>query len=390
MNNILLRREVANNATVVPNEFIDKYMPQANGEYVKIFIYLLRSYSDRDTNFSIGKMADLMEHTEKDISRALIYWERMGLLELSYDTTKNLSGITILDSAFMRDNDPRTPDPDHRIRVNNNQDIIEEKAANIESRNNDSYVNSNTDSVITDNPPALPEKREYTKDELSYFRENEDVKEMFFCAESYLKRPLTKTETDTLLYWYDGLEFSADLVDYLLEYCVSRGHMSIHYMNKVALAWAEIDISTVAQAKKQANIHSTANYAVMKAFGIKNRSLVDLETEMVNKWTKEYGFSLDIIAKACEKTILNIGSPSFQYADTILTDWHNKQIKELKDIEALDEAFQSKKNVKGNKNTAASNERSEKKASNNQFHNFTQRSYDYEELERQMLNRKRN
>ena len=36
-------------ATMVPNEFIDRYMPEANGEYVKVFLYLLRHNGEEIT-----------------------------------------------------------------------------------------------------------------------------------------------------------------------------------------------------------------------------------------------------------------------------------------------------------------------------------------------------
>ena len=51
-----------------------------------------------DATFSISAMADKFEHTEKDIKRALNYWERMHLLRLEYDSEKNLTGVCFVDS----------------------------------------------------------------------------------------------------------------------------------------------------------------------------------------------------------------------------------------------------------------------------------------------------
>ena len=61
--------------TILSNTFIDNYMPEANGEFVKIYLYLLRCINAAE-NFSISKMADKFDHTEKDIKRALKYWEK--------------------------------------------------------------------------------------------------------------------------------------------------------------------------------------------------------------------------------------------------------------------------------------------------------------------------
>ncbi len=79
-----------------------------------------------------------------------------------------------------------------------------------------------------------------------------------------------------VLYWLDELHFSTDLVEYLVEYCITKGHSSLRYMNKVALGWADAGIKTVDQAKDDAAAHSQIYYTVMKALGITGRNLVPL------------------------------------------------------------------------------------------------------------------
>ena len=54
-------------ATLVSNEFIDRYLAEANGEYVKVYLYLLRH---KDEPVSLEKIADGLNHTEADIRRA--------------------------------------------------------------------------------------------------------------------------------------------------------------------------------------------------------------------------------------------------------------------------------------------------------------------------------
>jgi DnaD/phage-associated family protein len=64
-------------------------------------------------------------------------------------------------------------------------------------------------------------------------------------------KPLTEVEMNTLLYFYDGLGFSTDLIEYLVEHCVSNNHKNMRYIEKVALAWADKNIFTVKDAKKK-------------------------------------------------------------------------------------------------------------------------------------------
>ena len=70
--------------TLVPNEFIDYYMPRANGTFVKVYLYLLRCLTAPGAGFGISDIADALEETEKDILRALRYWEREHVLSLTW------------------------------------------------------------------------------------------------------------------------------------------------------------------------------------------------------------------------------------------------------------------------------------------------------------------
>ena len=75
-----------------------------------------------------------------------------------------------------------------------------------------------------------------------------------------------------------------------------------------------------------------------------------------------------------------IHQASFEYADKILKNWKKNKVVSLKDIEALDALHQEK--------AAAAPKRTEAAASTtkkNQFNNFTQRSYDTSELEKELL-----
>lgn len=138
-----------------------------------------------------------------------------------------------------------------------------------------------------------------------------------------------------VLYWLDELHFSTDLVEYLVEYCITKGHSSLRYMNKVALGWADAGIKTVDQAKDDAAAHSQIYYSVMKALGITGRNLVDSEVSLINKWVGEYGFDIELVKAACSKTISAIQKPSFEYTDSILANWRKKDVHTLRMLKCL-------------------------------------------------------
>ena len=72
------KNRLAVGATPVPDVFIDTYMAGASGEYVKVYLYLLRHQQEE---VSIGQIADALNHTEADVQRALAYWQRAGCWE---------------------------------------------------------------------------------------------------------------------------------------------------------------------------------------------------------------------------------------------------------------------------------------------------------------------
>lgn len=359
MSDIMIHTSNPAGITCVSNVFIDTYMKEANGEYVKIYLYLLRCLGQREVPFSIPAMADKLEYTEADIRRALAYWERQGLLRLERDPSENLRGICLLDppgvGCVKQDTAP--------------SQVAEASAESPEA------VPAQRQTPAAEEPELLPAPRSYTREERDALRSDPNLEEILFLAERYIRHPLSSQDMESIIYWYDGLKLPADLIEYLIESCVDKGHASIHYMNKVALNWAANHFSTVEEAKQSASIHSQAYYAVMKAFGISGRSLAEAESAYVEKWTKTYGFTLDIITEACKRTILNIQKPSFQYADTLLTSWHSQKVHHLEDIARLDKA-----------NAGKPAKKSEPKGGGqNRFHNFSQRQYDYDALEQQLL-----
>lgn len=357
MGKITLHSDSTTSATSVSNIFIDEYMTDANGEFVKIYLYLLRLMNAPEAAFSISSIADRFEHTEKDIRRALSYWERMHLLRLEYDSQNNLTGVYLLDSVPSAAKDVPT----------------DSTAVTADARPEEAVMEPEADD-------AAPARKSYTADDILAFTQSEDATELLFITERYLGRTLTPTDTDTILYFYDGLGFSTDLIEYLVEYCVSKGHTSIRYIEKVALRWATDDITSVEQAKQASNLHNQTYFTVMRALGITGRNLVPAETAFIDKWKNTYGFSSELISEACQRTIQATHQPSFEYTDSILTNWLKKDVKSPADIARLDAEFQSRKKPSSTANAASANT-----TAKNKFNNFEQRSYDYNEMERMLL-----
>ena len=410
MTAINISSDIATSFTTVSDIFIDQYMPKANGEFVKVYLYLLRATGSGAGIATISEIADHFSNTEADIIRALNYWASEGILQVQTGADGQIIGINLC-SLSVSGMQAAQSNIQSAVADNAAQNNLQNGVVNNATQNNlqNSVVNNaaqnistvNTrmhDSVVEKLKSQTPDKaassqKEYTLDEIKEFRKNPDISELFFIIETYLKHTLSSTDTNMVLYWLDELHFSTDLVEYLVEYCITKGHSSLHYMNKVALGWADAGIKTVDQAKDDAAAHSQIYYSVMKALGITGRNLADSEVSLINKWVGEYGFDIELVKAACSKTISAIQKPSFEYTDSILANWRKKDVHTLKDVEVLDANFAkaNKASATGSsQSTNAANGSSKPKSNNssskNKFNNFNQRNNDYDKLEKLFLN----
>lgn len=324
MKKLTLTNSAQNNTTVLENVFIDQYMIKANGEYVKVYLLLLRHQNEASTPLGISQIADILEVTEKDVIRALNYWNKQGLLEYESAETAPVT----------------SPKP--------------------------------APAVVSDPSSKVPDIRQ--------FKSRKEFKELLFVAEQYLGKTLSVTDIDSITYFYETLEMSVELIEYLIEYCVENGHKSMHYIQKVALSWHKQDIKTVDQAKTSSLLYNKNCYSILNAYGIKGRAPAASEIAYIRKWNEEYAFSLDIILEACNRTMNAIHQPSFDYTDSILKKWHAQNVRHLKDIAALDASFTREKELKKKQSV-----KTPVIKSTNKFNNFESRSYDMNELERKLV-----
>ncbi|MBR1478739.1 MAG: DnaD domain protein [Lachnospiraceae bacterium] len=214
--------------TEVPNIFIDEYMKEANDVQIKVYLYLLRIFSaNMDT--CMEDIADKFNHSEKDVIRALKYWEKKGLLTLSFDGDDNLTGIVLCEYSEIANKKSTRQNRSHLSVVTAKESEEEIKEAD--------YID----------PFAKPS---YSTRQIAAFKKNGTNSQIMFIAEQYIGRTLNATDVKTLMYISEGLGFSDDLIDYLIQYCVDMGKGEFKYIEKVAINWAKSGISTPAQAQK--------------------------------------------------------------------------------------------------------------------------------------------
>ena len=345
------------NYTVLPNDFIDGAMCSADGEYVKIYLMILR-LTGSGLPVTPDILADRLNLTQKDILRAVSYWEKAGLLKpltVRKDSSKDAGHASALVSV---PSSPAVPDDPSLFSAG--------KAEQAEDR-------------------PIPAKLSLTPVEIEARQKGEDLSQIIFMAETYLGRPFSSHELNSLCYIRDQLGFSTDLMEYLVEYCAGRGKNNMRYIERVAIEWSRKGISNVGQAREESDKYVDHVFPVMKALGLSGRGPAPAELEYIRHWS-QLGLPSDLIIEACSRTLLAVHQPSFQYANRIIEDWHAKGVRSKKDIEELDKRHQEAQAKRNGTHPSSSRNRA---GSKNSFHNFDQRSYDYKELEERLLSQAR-
>lgn len=363
MARIALYKDNYADSTVVSNLFIDEYMKDANDAQLKVYFYLLRMLN-ADQAISVSGIADKFNHTEKDVIRALKYWEKQQILDLDFDENKALVGIHLRDLSAQT-----TPVSQHNVLLTSGPVQAQNTAGN-------SIISAAVAQPVQTAPQETTPvytKPAYSLDQLREFKEREETSQLLFIAEAYIGKPLTPSEIKTILFFTDVLHFSDDLIDYLLQYCVERGKKDFKYIEKVAVNWAEEGITTPKQAQKFSTRYDKSVYSIMNSLG-RSTAPTAKELEFINRWTREYGFSTDIILEACERSSLATDRHRFEYAEGILSSWKNAGIHHKADIQQADATYQKKKAAKP-----------APAASSNRFTQFAQNSYDFAALEKEIL-----
>jgi len=312
--------------TPVNNVFIEKYMPQARGEFIKIYLLMLKHNISGEFGVSSSILASSLNLLESDIMNALNYWNDQGVVKFTQIDKMGNFNVEFLD-------------------------LVDE--------------------------PIKPEKQIDLLEALG----SENTKGMLKDIEMLLARPLSPSEMSTYLNWQKEFGFSSELILILMEYCISKGKSDSRYIEKVALSWYDLKITTIDQAQnlikktedKWVNIRKVLTY-----LGITNTDIMKPQQDLIEKWLLIYKFPNDVILKSCDICFERLNRADFKYIDGILTNWNKNDIRTVEDIALKD--TKNTRNVKYTKNYNNNNEKAPLK-----FNNFEGREYDYDSLEKKLL-----
>lgn len=276
----------------VPTDIVDKHIRLANGDQLKVLLWILRNSTD---NPDIDEMCKALKINASDAADYLQYWVLTGVL--------SENGKTV------------TPPP---------ADIPEKAETVKEEKKNEIPVVSVA--------PSKPSSREI----LERIEESPEIGHLFNEAQQMLGKTIGYDGQCTLLLLHDHYGLPTEVLFMMIDYCVSIGKSNYAYLEAVGKDWGTREIDTLDKAAEQIAILKKSN-AVWKEFaqnaGITNPRPTVKQTEYLRRWSSEWKFGINMIILAYEEMANHTSKLSMPYIDKILMNWHNKGYKTPADVE---------------------------------------------------------
>ena len=262
--------------TAVENVFINEFVPDAPGNFVKTYLFALM-YANIRVSMSNEDMAKQLSLPIEEILAAWTYWEGKGIVRKHY------------------------PDPAERLHYRVEFIDLKEK---IYGKNG--KTKSRTD--------KLPEG-------LKGIISDKDLKEMYSRIEQLTGRLFQGKEPMAIMDWIKDYGLSTEFILYAYEYCVKKQNNSrLNYVGAVVKGWAEKGLKTTADIEEHLLENDNRHYLykrVMKALGF-SRNPTEEEKRIMDTWFDDFSLDINKVLSACKKTS-GISNPNINYVNTVLT-----------------------------------------------------------------------
>lgn len=263
--------------TRVENMFINEYMAQAPGDYVKVYLLALM-YADINVPLENDIIAKQLSMADEEVLMAWTYWEEQGLIKKYYKNPQDKFN--------------------YQVEFLNLRELVYGKK-------------------------SKKKKEAQVPEALKSLMEDDTLSEMYGEIESITGRLLGGQEPAGILTWIEDLGVSPSLVVYAYSYCTTnRGNNKYKYVGAVIKEWAEKGLKTVEEVENHLRENDSRHYQykrVLKELGFM-RNATAQEKRIMDHWFDELGFDIEKVMEACAKTS-GISSPNINYVNSVLVAW---------------------------------------------------------------------
>lgn len=299
-------------STEIPDVFFTEYLFSANGDYVKVYLYIL-FLSKYDKDIKINDLSKALSLSLKVVQDAFKYWEEQGIL------IKKSNGYILSNIQ--------------------EQELLKLYSPKITSSPEDIKKNA---------------KNQYRAKAI------ENINNQFFQG---IMSPSWYNDIDL---WFKKYGFDEEVMLALFNYCFEHSALHRNYIQVVADSWHKNNIKNYSDLdlyyEKQEKI-SNIKKSIIKKLGF-NRNLSSYEDAYIEKWVVDYNYKMDIIEIALKKTTSK-SNISFDYLDKIISDWHEHNLKTPIEVqEFLTKTKQKNQNIKELEKKTNYNNNSQRKYDN--------------------------
>lgn len=266
--------------TNVENIFINEYLTQAPGDYVKVYLFALM-YADFDMNMNNETIAKHLSMEDEDVLKAWTYWEKMGIIRKHYEK------------------------PGDKFRYQVEFLNLKELAYGKKQKSQKSG------SKVPDRLKAL--------------MDDDTIKDMYSEIERITGRLFDGREPAEILSWIADYNANPEMIVYAYSYCVKKKNHSNHkYVAAIVKEWANQGLKSIDQIEDYLEETDNRHYLykrVLRALGFL-RNATEEEKRIMDTWFDQMGFSIDRVLDACKKTT-GISNPNINYINSVLKAWSN-------------------------------------------------------------------
>ncbi|MBS6251792.1 MAG: DnaD domain protein [Clostridium sp.] len=268
--------------TVIPDIFFSEHLSQMPSDYLKIYMYMI-FLSKYGKDIKLNDLSKKLNIPLKNISDGIKYLEENNLI------TKKSNGYIISDLQELTLHNLYTP-----------------------------------------NLTMSKEKVEKTAKNKSRVKAIEHINNMYFQG---IMGPSWYNDIDI---WFSKYHFDEQVMIALFDYCYKRSALHRNYIQTVAEAWSSNKVKTWNDLDKyyeKQEILNKYKKAIAKKLG-KYNGLTQYEEAYIENWVLNFGYDMSIIELALKRTTLK-QNPTFEYINTVITDWHDRNLKTPSEITAF-------------------------------------------------------
>ena len=299
--NYKVNLEALDSSFKVPNALADNFIKLANPKHITVLLWVLRH---ADTPKSTEQISSELHIDKSIVGEAIFYWIENGFI-----VPDGVASVPPASSKSTKDSKPKKESKPEKV--------TEEKSE----------------------PKKLGSSMASDEEILQRAKESPEFKYLLQKSQQIFGRTISKAERSMLLTLMDYYGLPAEVILMLIQYAVSSGRTGTNYIQTVGIGWAEEEIKTLEQAENKIKSLNKTN-KLWSAFttqaGIAHKNPTKKQEALFVKWTKEWKFSVEIIAYAYEKMLDSIDKVNYNYLDKIITSWQEAGLKTIEQIESAE------------------------------------------------------